>query len=60
MFSAGMKIQETNTYTYIFSQEKITFDLLNFLKLSVHVFCLAEKNKHCREQVAEQTANRMK
>ena len=44
----GVKIQETKPYTYIFSQQKSTFDLLIFLKLSVHVFCLAEKAKNCR------------
>ncbi len=35
---------KTHTHTY-FLKKKITFDLLNFLKLSVHVFCLAEKAK---------------
>jgi hypothetical protein len=38
---------KTHTHAY-FLQKKITFDLLNFLKLLVHVFCLAEQAKLCR------------
>jgi hypothetical protein len=41
------KRNKTHTHTY-FLKKKITFDLLNFLKLSVHVFCLAENAKLCR------------
>ena len=44
---AGVKIQEAKhifTHTY-FLNKKFTFNLLNFLKLSVHVFCLAEKGQ---------------
>jgi hypothetical protein len=32
----------------MFLIKKLTFDRMNFLKLSVHVFCLAEKAKLCR------------
>jgi hypothetical protein len=38
---------KTYKHTY-FLKKKITFNLLNFLKLSVHVFCLAERAKLCR------------
>ena len=37
----------------------MTFDMVNFLKLSVHVFCLAEKQNFA-EKIAEQTASRTK
>ncbi len=47
---SGNKNTRNKTYTHTYFLKKIfMFDLLNFLKLSVHVlFCLAEKAKLCR------------
>ena len=39
---ARVRIQEKNTIHKMFLIKKLTFDLMNFLKLSVHVFCLEE------------------
>jgi hypothetical protein len=44
----------------MFLIKKLTFDRMNFLKLSVHVFCLAEKPNFAEQIIAEQTASRTK
>jgi hypothetical protein len=46
----------------MFLIKKLTFDRMNFLKLSVHVFCLAEKAKLRRTNSrtnCQQNNNRM-
>jgi hypothetical protein len=59
---AGVKIQETNHIHIQSFSKQLTFGLLNFPKLSVHMFCLAawQKTAKMSEQIAEQTACRTK
>jgi hypothetical protein len=43
---SGSKNARNKTHTHTYFLKKIfMFDLLNFLKLSIHVFCLAEKSQ---------------